>query len=271
MALHEGYEATLQDQVLRLPQRSKKPRSSGLTILIDNGVPQRYFEDIIESCSPYVDLVKFGWGTSLVTPTLEAKVRCLRAHDVDYFFGGTLFEKFHIQGKVAAYREYCLRHGCRYVEISNGTVPMSNEEKDEYIHLFSREFRVLSEVGYKDSEKSLTLSPARWIEYMRNDLAAGAVKVITEARESGTSGICRSNGEVRFGLIEEILDSDLRTEDIVFEAPNKTLQTYFIHKAGPEVNLANIPFPDAIALETLRLGLRSDTLLLFEGGESAHA
>ncbi|MBX5437741.1 MAG: phosphosulfolactate synthase [Alicyclobacillaceae bacterium] len=256
---------------LRLPARESKPRLAGWTIVIDNGVPLRHFEDVIESYGAHIDLVKFGWGTSLVTPVLEAKTRCLRAHEVDYFFGGTLFEKFHIQGKADQYREYCLRHGCRYVELSNGTVPLTNEEKDEYIYRFARDFRVLSEVGYKDAAKSLNLSPARWIQFMKDDLAAGAVKVITEARESGTSGICRSDGEVRFGLIEEILDSEIPVQDIVFEAPNKTLQTYFIHKVGPAVNLANIPFDDAVALETLRLGLRSDTLMLFEEGAGEHA
>lgn len=254
-------------QGLALPQRSAKPRSTGLTILIDNGVPLRYFEDVMDSAGEHVDLVKFGWGTSLVTPKLSEKIALLRKLGIDYFFGGTLFEKFFVQGKVDLYLDFCQRHECKYVEISNGTVAMSNHEKAEFIHQFSKSFRVLSEVGFKDVAQSLQLSPSRWIEYIKEDLAAGSFKVITEARESGTSGICRENGELRFGLIEDILQSNIQSNDMIFEAPNKTLQTYFIEKVGHEVNLANVPFHDVIPLETLRLGLRSDTLMLFEGGQ----
>jgi phosphosulfolactate synthase len=247
---------------LMLPERTTKPRMRGLTIVLDNGVPSSYFEDMIASNIRLVDLVKFGWGTALVTDQLDRKIAGLRAAGVDFFFGGTLFEKFYSQRKVDAYRDFCLRHGCRYVEISNGTVGLSNRDKARFIAEFAHDFSVISEVGYKDSEKSQQLPPGRWIEYMQEDLAAGAVKVITEARESGTSGICRPDGEVRYGLIEEILGSSIDADDIVFEAPNKTLQTYFIRRLGANVNLANIALADAIPLETLRLGLRSDTLLL---------
>jgi phosphosulfolactate synthase len=247
---------------LMLPERTTKPRMRGLTIVLDNGVPSSYFEDMVASTGRLVDLVKFGWGTALVTDQLDRKIASLRAAGVDFFFGGTLFEKFYSQRKVDAYRDFCLRHGCRYVEISNGTVGLSNRDKARFIAEFAHDFSVISEVGYKDSEKSQQLPPGRWIEYMQEDLAAGAVKVITEARESGTSGICRPDGEVRYGLIEEILSSPIDADDIVFEAPNKTLQTYFIKRLGANVNLANIALADAIPLETLRLGLRSDTLLL---------
>jgi phosphosulfolactate synthase len=246
---------------LALPERSQKPRTHGLTIVLDNGVPAQYFEDMIAGTSRLVDLVKFGWGTALVTDQLEAKIASVRRHGVDFFFGGTLFEKFYSQRKVDVYYDFCRRHRCRYVEVSNGTVELSNRDKAGFIRDFAGEFRVLSEVGYKDTERSQNLPPAKWIEYMREDLAAGATKVITEARESGTSGICRPDGEVRYGLIEEIMGSGLRVEDIVFEAPNKQLQVYFIKRAGPNVNLANIALTDPIPLETLRLGLRSDTLL----------
>jgi phosphosulfolactate synthase len=247
---------------LMLPERTAKPRLRGLTIVLDNGVPAQYFEDMIAGTSRFVDLVKFGWGTALVTDQLDRKIACLRRYGVDFFFGGTLFEKFYSQRKVDAFRDFCLGHGCRYVEISNGTVALSNHEKARFIAEMAREFTVLSEVGYKDSEKSQQLPPGRWIEYITEDLAAGAVKVITEARESGTSGICRPDGEVRYGLIEEILASPIESDDIIFEAPNKSLQTYFIKRLGTNVNLANIALQDAIPLETLRLGLRSDTLLL---------
>lgn len=247
---------------LMLPERTYKPRTRGLTIVLDNGVPSSYFEDMIASTGRFVDLVKFGWGTALVTDQLDRKIACLREHGVDFFFGGTLFEKYYSQRKVDAYQDYCLTHGCRFVEISNGTVGLANSDKARFISQFARDFSVLSEVGYKDSDRSLNLSPARWIEYIQEDLAAGAFKVITEARESGTSGICRPDGEVRFGLIEEIIGSRVESDDIIFEAPNKALQTYFIKRLGTNVNLANIALQDAIPLETLRLGLRSDTLLL---------
>ncbi len=247
---------------LLLPERTSKPRNRGLTIVLDNGVPTNYFEDMIASTGRFVDLVKFGWGTALVTDQLERKITCLHDHGVDYFFGGTLFEKFYSQRKVDAYYDFCASHGCRFVEISNGTVNLPNPDKARFITQFARDFSVLSEVGYKDNERSLNLSPSRWIEYIEEDLAAGALKVITEARESGTSGICRPDGEVRYGLIEEIIASRIDSEDIIFEAPNKALQTYFIKRLGANVNLANIALQDAIGLETLRLGLRSDTLLL---------
>ena len=248
---------------LDLPARQVKPRETGITILIDNGVPTRYFEDVMESMNDTVDFVKFGWGTSVVTKDIEAKVESVKKNGVGFFFGGTLFEKFYIQGRVDQYRRYLRRFGCRHVEISNGTVALSNREKARFVRDFAEEFTVLSEVGYKDAERSINLHPARWVEYIREDVEAGAWKIITEARESGTSGICRSNGELRFGLMEEIFEA-VDSSRIVFEAPTKTLQTYFIQKLGPQVNLANVPFGDAIPLETLRLGLRSDTLLMFE-------
>ena len=249
---------------LTLPERTAKPRTRGLTVLIDPGVPARQFEDVVESAEGIIDLVKFGWGTSVVSDHLERKIACLQRHNVDYFFGGTLFEKFYRQRKLGAFYEYCKRHACRYMEISNGTIDLSNEDKASVIADFAGEFRVLSEVGYKDSEQSQMLSPVMWIKYIHEDLDAGATKVLLEARESGTSGICRPDGALRYGLIEEIVQSGINTDELIFEAPNKTLQTTFIRRFGPEVNLANIPFSDPIALETLRLGLRSDTLLAFE-------
>ena len=257
--------STILELGLRLPSRDVKPRTTGLTIVIDNGVPLRFFEDVMESSGDWVDLVKFGWGTSLVTPRLDEKIACLRRLGIDYFFGGTLFEKFYVQNQIDAYEKFCLQHECRYVEISNGTAPLSNEEKGRWIAHFAERFKVLSEVGYKDVNQSLMLPPNRWIQFIQEDFAAGASYVITEARESGTSGICRENGELRFGLIEEILDANIEIEKLVFEAPNKSLQTHFIEKVGSNVNLANVPFADIIPLETLRLGLRSDTFMLFEG------
>lgn len=255
--------------ILALPERATKPRASGLTLMIDNGIPPRYFEDVIDGASQLIDIVKFGWGTSVVTEMLDRKIACLREHGINYYFGGTLFEKFLAQGQVDAYRAYCQRYGCRYVEISNGTIELTNREKARYITRFARDFHVLSEVGYKDSERSLKLHPGQWIEYINEDMMAGAERVITEARESGSSGIFRPDGEVRYGLIEEMLASGLDTTRLIFEAPRKDQQVYFIRRVGANVNLANIAPADLIGLETLRLGLRADTLLDFDGAPRA--
>lgn len=261
---------------LALPVRTAQPRAWGWTILIDNGVPLRYFEDAIESACAYVDLVKFGWGTALVSDHLARKIACLQQRGIGYFFGGTLFEKYYSQHQVSAYAAYCQEHGCQYVEISNGTIPLSTREKGRIITDFAQDFAVLSEVGSKDSQVSERISPAMWIEALRDDLAAGATKAITEARESGTSGICRADGQLRYSVIEAMLASGLEPRDLIFEAPTKALQSYFIRRLGANVNLANIAFTDAIGVETLRLGLRSDTLLAFdeaewEQGDSRHA
>jgi phosphosulfolactate synthase len=247
---------------LVLPERATKPRSEGLTIAIDNGTPLSHFQDVVASMGSLIDLIKFGWGTSIVSETLEQKITCLRNHQIEYYFGGTLFEKFLSQDKLDDYIAYCHRYGCQFVEISNGTIRLPNAEKALLIKGFTTEFRVLSEVGYKDSRRAL--EPAEWVEYIQQDLEAGAERVITEARESGTSGIFQQNGELRTALIEEILASDISNTSIIFEAPTKAAQTYFIRRLGANVNLANIAMQDIIPLETLRLGLRSDTLLVFE-------
>lgn len=253
----------MRDTGLHLPERQSKPRQSGLTVLIDNGVPLNYFRDTLESAGEYIDFVKFGWGTSLVTPQLEQKIALLRDHQVEFFFGGTLFEKYLSQRKLEDYRDFCLRCKATYVEVSNGTLSISNREKANYIRQFSGDFLVMSEVGHKDAEVSGNQTSAEWIESILEDLDAGAYKVITEARESGTSGICRSSGEIRLDIVSDIVDSGISLDRIIFEAPNKQMQTCFIKLVGSGVNLGNIPFSDPISLETLRLGLRSDTFYAF--------
>ena len=176
---------------------------------IDNGIPLNYFCDLIDGGAEYLDFVKFGWGTSVVTPNVEKKIAYLRSADVDFYFGGTLFEKFVLQDRLDDFRDLCLTHGCRHVEVSNGTIDLTNFEKSGYIRKLSDEFQVISEVGFKDSDRSENLSPSKWIECIEEDIDAGAILVTLEARESGKSGICRSNGELRFGLIEELLESPL--------------------------------------------------------------
>lgn len=245
---------------LALAVRPNKPRTRGLSILIDTGTPTHYFQDVIQSSARLIDLVKFGWGTALVTDQLLEKLECLRRYHVGYFFGGTLFERCYQEGQLDAYAAYCQDMGCQFIEVSNGTIALSNHDKARVITDLASQFTVLSEVGYKDPERSLRLHPQRWIEYITEDLTAGATWTITEARESGTGGICRADGDVRYGLIEEILSAHIDVERLIFEAPNTALQTYFIKRVGPNVNLANLPLSQAIAVETLRLGLRSDTL-----------
>ncbi len=254
-------------EYLDLPNRILKPRDNGMNILIDNGYPLGYFEDIVTSMGDKIDFIKFGWCTALVTNNMQKKIDILNEHGIKYFFGGTLFEKFLYQNRLEEFRSFLKQYKCEYLEISNGTINISNEEKCKYIREFSKDFKVFSEVGLKDSEKSEEMPPKKWIEYMLADLEAGSFKVITEARESGTSGICRSNGEIRIGLFEEIIDSKLNLDDVIFEAPNKKLQIHFIKKVGTNCNLANIAFADVIGLETLRLGLRSDTFFVFENKE----
>jgi phosphosulfolactate synthase len=249
---------------LQLPNRAEKPRKTGFTMAIDKGMPQRQFADVVESASDYLDFVKFGWGTSVVTKNLNQKIATLRAEGVDFYFGGTLFEKFVLQDRFMEFRDMCHWYGCEYVEVSNGTIDMSDAIKSEYVAELSRDFRVISEVGSKNQMKSENMAPNKWIGYINADLEAGAMLVTLETRESGKSGICRPNGELRFGLIEEILSSRIDTERLLFEAPSIELQSYFVSRVGPDVNLGNIAMSDLLALETIRLGLRSDTLLTFE-------
>jgi phosphosulfolactate synthase len=249
---------------IKMPMRQSKPRATGLTVMIDNGYSLKFYEDVVASHHSLIDFIKFGWGTALITPMIREKIAIARAHDIDVFMGGTLFEKSAVQNKVPEYASYLNQLGVTWLEVSNGTIDIDNTKKAEYIRQLAGDFNVFSEVGFKDSERSLELYPAQWVEYIQQDFAAGSKWVITEARESGTSGICRADGEIRFGLINEIANSGIDIDKMIFEAPNKNLQKYFIEHFGANVNLANIAFNDVIPLETLRLGLRSDTLMMFE-------
>jgi len=236
-------------------------------MVIDNGVPLRFFADLVESQGEHFDFVKFGWGTSVVTKNFAVKLDVLREANIDFYLGGTLFEKYVLQDRFDDFRRLCEGYECRYVEVSNGTIDISNEEKATFVKRLSEDFRVISEVGSKDQAASDLMAPNKWIEYIRADIDAGAVLVTLETREGGKGGICRSNGELRYGLIEEILDSSIPHERLLFEAPSTELQGYFVHRVGPDANLGNISVHDVIPLETIRLGLRSETLLDFERGE----
>jgi phosphosulfolactate synthase len=255
----------MQPTTLRLPERASKPRSKGITMMVDGGLPTHHFRDVIESGSEFLDFVKFGWGTALVTKDLATKIDILHEFDVSYYLGGTLFEKYVLQNQLDNFRELCQRYSCQYVEVSNGTIDMTNSEKAGYIRKLSADFDVISEVGFKDAERSENLMPSRWIECIHEDLDANAKLVTLESRESGRSGICRPNGELRFGLIEELLSSGLRHDTLMFEAPSTELQCFFVKRVGSDVNLGNVAATALLGLETVRLGLRADTLMNFEG------
>lgn len=248
---------------LNIPDRSAKPRHHGVTSLLDNGVPTRQFIDTIESAADMIDLVKFGWCTSVVTRDLEQKIECLLSNNIEYYFGGTLFEKALSQSKLDNFYYFLKQYNCRIMEVSDGTLEIPMDEKARHISDFSKEFHVLSEVGKKDIEEADHMSVSRWIEEIMSDLSAGAIKVILESRESGMSGICDASGNLRADLVAGISNANFRISDAIWEAPNKKLQTNLIEFFGPNVNLANIHFDDVIGLETLRLGLRSDTFHLY--------
>jgi len=250
--------------VLTLPERAVKPRTSGLTMVIDGGVPLAQFTDQVEFGAEYIDFVKFGWGTSVVTNCLREKISVLDRHGIGFYFGGTLFEKFVVQGRFDDYRKFLDEYSCRHVEVSNGTIILSNAEKAGYIRKLAPDFTVVSEVGFKDPGRSEMLPPSEWVASITEDIDAGASLVTLEARESGSSGICRPDGELRYGLIEDVLHAGIAVESLLFEAPNTALQTHMITRVGPNVNLGNVPAAGVIGLETLRLGLRSDTLTTFE-------
>lgn len=249
---------------LLLPTRTSRPRSCGVTMVIDRGEPFGHFVDLIDSFGDLIDFVKFGWGTSVVTKNFRAKLDVLRDAHIDFYLGGTLFEKYVAQDRFDEFRLLCESYECRFVEVSNGTIDITNDEKADYIKRMSDDFLVISEVGSKVQARSEVMAPVAWIRYIQADIDAGAVLVTLETREGGRGGMCRSNGELRYGLVEEILSSKIDHDRLLFEAPSTELQAYFTRRVGPNVNLGNIAVSDIVALETIRLGLRSETLLDFE-------
>jgi phosphosulfolactate synthase len=245
------------DGFLDLPPRSPKPRTSGLTHVIDKGLNLREIEGLFDTAGDYVDVVKLGWGTSYVTRNLEKKIALYRSFETPVVCGGTLFEAAVARGKLDEYRRWLADNRISHVEVSDGAIELPHERKLELIADLAKDFVVLSEVGSKDA--AVVYAPYQWVDWMTEELAAGAWKVITEGRESGTAGIFRPTGEMRTGLIDEIAH-EIDVAHIVFEAPTKDSQAWFVRHFGPEVNLGNIPPEEVIPLETLRLGLRADTL-----------
>jgi phosphosulfolactate synthase len=245
------------DGFLDVPRRPGKPRTHGLTHVLDKGLNLREIEGLFDTAGAYVDIVKFGWGTSYVTNNLEKKIALYRSFGTPVVCGGTLFEAVYGQGKLDQFKRWLTHYRFSHVEISDGTVDMPRERKLELITDFATDFTVLSEVGSKDAD--VVYAPYQWVEWIEQELAAGAWKVITEGREGGTAGIYRPTGEMRTGLVDEIVHT-IDFHELIFEAPTKASQAWFVKQFGPEVNLGNIPPEEVIALETLRLGLRGDTL-----------
>jgi phosphosulfolactate synthase len=232
-----------------------EPRTAGLTHVIDKGLGPRGWEDVLETSGAYIDIVKLGWGTAYVTPNLRRKLEVLREKPV--MIGGTFFEAVYAKDRLDQYKQWLQELGLTHVEISDGTIEIPRDVKLELIEDFARDFTVISEVGSKDS--SVEYTAEEWTTWLREELRAGAWKVVTEAREGGTAGIFDSGGGMRTELIGEIAGA-VGLDHVIFEAPTKAAQAWFIKQFGPQVNLGNIPPDEVIPLETLRLGLRGDTL-----------
>jgi phosphosulfolactate synthase len=231
--------------------------------VIDRGLSVAEVDGLIEVAGDSVDVVKLGWGTAVVSANLKPKLERFAAHGIPVVLGGTLTEIAIRQGRVDGLIAWLRELGLRHVEISDGTITLEPDVKRELIERLSREFIVLAEVGSKDTD--FIMAPYIWVEQIERDLAAGAWKVIAEARESGTAGIYRANGEVRTGLIDEIAHA-IDPDRIIFDAPLQRQQVWLLTRFGTECNLGNIAPADVLSLETLRLGLRSDTVERFALG-----
>jgi phosphosulfolactate synthase len=244
----------------QVPERTQKPRDTGFTMAMDKGLSVREAEDLMSTSSDYIDIVKLGWATSYVTPNLKEKIRVYKEAGIPTYFGGTLFEAFVVRNQFDDYRRILDEFQLSYAEVSDGSIELNHDLKCNYIRTLAEQVTVLSEVGSKDAEK--IIPPYKWISLMRAELEAGAWKVIGEAREGGNVGLFRSTGEVRSGLVEEIL-TQIPFEKIIWEAPQKSQQVWFIKLLGTNVNLGNIAPNEIIPLETIRLGLRGDTFMDF--------
>jgi phosphosulfolactate synthase len=245
-----------------LPERIEKPRDSGITMVMDKGLSLRQVEDFLEVAGTYTDIVKLGWATSYVTPNLDKKIALYQEAGIPVYFGGTLFEAMIVRDQFDDYCRILDKYNLQHAEVSDGSITIDHEEKCEYIRKLSKLVTVISEVGSKDVQK--IFAPYKWIQLMKAELEAGSWKVIAEARESGNVGIYRDSGEVRQGLVDEIL-TQIPEQNIIWEAPQKAQQVWFIKLIGANVSLGNIAPADTIPLETLRLGIRSDTFDHFIG------
>lgn len=249
--------------LIQIPERTAKSRTNGLTMVMDKGLSIPDVESFMSVAAPHVDIVKLGFGTAYVTPNLKEKIALYKQFDVHVYFGGTLFEAFLIRNQFDDYVKMISDFEINYMEVSDGSILIPHAEKCGYIEKLAQHGTVLSEVGSKDVTN--IMPPYKWVELMRSELNAGAGYVIAEARESGTVGIYRDSGEVRQGLVQEIL-TQIPAEKIIWEAPKKEQQFYFLQLVGCNVNLGNIAPTEVIPLEAMRVGLRSETFQLFLEG-----
>ena len=248
-----------------IPERTIKPRQSGYTMAMDKGLSLREVEDFLSVSAQYIDIVKLGWATSYVTPCLKEKLKLFRDAGIPTYFGGTLFEAFVVRDQFDDYRRVLDKYEMTFAEVSDGSIELEHDVKCSYISKLAEQVTVLSEVGSKDAEK--IIPPYKWIKLMNAELEAGSWKLIAESREGGNVGIYRDSGEVREGLVDEIL-TQIPEERIIWEAPQKDQQVWFIKLIGANVNLGNIAPAEVIPLETIRLGLRGDTFHLYLNKEN---
>ena len=244
----------------QIPERTKQPRNHGITMVMDKGLSADQARQMLSIGYPHIDMVKLGFGTAFVTPNLQEKLDIYRSYNMPVYFGGTLFEAFLIRNQFEDYINICREYGVSYMEVSDGSIEIAHEDKCRYIKELSKHGVVLSEVGSKDAAH--IIPPYKWIELMRAELDAGSAYVIAEAREAGNVGIYRGTGEVREGLVQEIL-TQIPAEKIIWEAPQKAQQLYFLELIGCNVNLGNIAPSEITALEAMRIGLRGDTFHLY--------
>ncbi|WP_026310072.1 phosphosulfolactate synthase [Niabella aurantiaca] len=250
----------------QMPERYVRPRTNGITMVMDKGLSIDEAKSFMSVSHPHVDVLKLGFGTAVVTPNLEKKIEVYRSYDVPVYFGGTLFEAYLVRNQVDDYIAICKHFGIDYMEVSDGSISIPHAEKCGYIEKLTQHGTVLSEVGSKDATH--IIPPYKWIELMKAELEAGSSYVIAEAREAGNVGIYRGTGEVREGLVQEIL-TQIPSEKIIWEAPQKAQQLYFLELIGCNVNLGNIPPNELIALEAMRIGLRGDSFGLYLDNKTA--
>jgi phosphosulfolactate synthase len=246
----------------QIPDRTEKPRTHGITMITDKGLSTMEAQNLISIAAGYIDIVKLAFGTSFVTPDLAGKIKLYQSAGIPVYFGGLLLEAFLVRNQFRDYLDILKEYGISYMEVSDGSIDIPHQEKCGYIEKLAKYGVVLSEVGSKDKDRKHITPPYEWIRLMKAELEAGASYIVAEAREMGTVGLYRDSGEVREGLVAEIL-TQVNAEKILWETPQKDQQLYFLTLLGANANLGNIAPSEVIALEAMRLGLRGDSFGLF--------
>jgi phosphosulfolactate synthase len=246
----------------QMPERTQRPRTYGITMVTDKGLSLQDTKDFLSIAAPHVDMVKLAFGTAYVTPNLDEKIKIFQSYNIPVYFGGLLLEAFIIRNQFDDYLRIVKEYGINYFEVSDGSLSIPHAEKCGYIEKLARLGTVLSEIGSKDKDREHITPPYKWIELMKAEMEAGSSYIIAEARENGTVGLYRDSGEVREGLVQEIL-TQIPMEKIIWEAPRKDQQLYFLKEVGCNVNLGNIASREVIALEAMRVGLRGDSFHFF--------